>query len=114
MKRRTIMTAGIASAGVFGIMIASAAPPSKTGFDAEIARHGQAMLEEGKKTFRYETFGSEAFWGGALQLHKAIAGQKNGGVGGGSLAEDSAVRWPEGGYRRAAGCTEEAAQSRQG
>ena len=81
MKRRTIMTAGIAGAGVFGIMIASAAPPSKTGFDAEIARHGQAMLEEGKKTFRYETFGSEAFWGDALQLHKAIAGEKNGGVG---------------------------------
>ena len=81
MIRRTMMTAGIAGAGVFGIMIASAAPPSKTGFDAEIARHGQAMLEEGKKTFRYETFGSEAFWGDALQLHKAIVGEKNGGVG---------------------------------
>jgi len=50
MTRRTMMAAGLAGAGVFGIMIASAAPPSKTGFDAEIARHGQAMLEEGKKT----------------------------------------------------------------
>ena len=39
------------------------------------------MLDEGKKTFRYDTFGSEAFWGDALQLHKAIAGEKNGGVG---------------------------------
>jgi hypothetical protein len=39
------------------------------------------MLEEGKKTFRYDTFGSEAFWGDTLQLHKAIAGEKNGGVG---------------------------------
>ena len=39
------------------------------------------MLDEGKKTFRFETFGSEAFWGDALQLHKAIAGEKNGGVG---------------------------------
>jgi len=28
-----------------------------------------------------ETFGSEAFWGDTLQLHKAIAGEKNGGVG---------------------------------
>ncbi|HEY1545997.1 MAG TPA: hypothetical protein VGG01_26640, partial [Xanthobacteraceae bacterium] len=27
------------------------------------------------------TFGSEAFWGGQLELHKAIAGAKNGGVG---------------------------------
>ena len=26
----------------------------------------QAMLDEGKKTFRYETCGSETFWGDAL------------------------------------------------
>jgi hypothetical protein len=30
-----------------------------------------------------DTFGREAFWGDALQLHKAIADEKNGGVGGG-------------------------------
>src|SRR5256886_10186848 len=41
------------------------------------------MLGEGRRIFRYDTFGSEAFWGDALQLHKAIAGEKNGGVGGG-------------------------------
>jgi len=41
------------------------------------------MIEEGRQTFRYDTFGSEAFWGDGLQLHKAIAGAKNGGVGGG-------------------------------
>ena len=39
------------------------------------------MLDEGKKTFRFDTFGSEAFWGDALQLHKAIAGERNGGIG---------------------------------
>src|SRR6185437_8520749 len=39
--------------------------------------------EEGMRIFRFDTFGSEAFWGDALQLHKAIAGEKNGGVGGG-------------------------------
>ncbi len=38
-------------------------------------------MEEGKKTFRYDTFGDEAWWGDALQLHKAIAGEKHGGVG---------------------------------
>ena len=37
--------------------------------------------DEGRKTFRFDTFGSEAFWGDALRLHKAIAGEKNGGVG---------------------------------
>jgi hypothetical protein len=80
MKLRTILIASIGAAA-FGSLMAFAAPPSNKGFDAEIARHGQAMLEEGKKTFRYDTFGSEAFWGDALQLHKAIAGEKNGGVG---------------------------------
>ena len=68
-------------AGSFSAVFALAAPPTKTSFDADIARNAQKMLEEGKKTFRFETFGSEAFWGDALQLHKAIAGEKNGGVG---------------------------------
>jgi hypothetical protein len=39
------------------------------------------MLEEGRQTFRFETFGDEAFWGGKLKLHQAIAGDANGGVG---------------------------------
>ena len=64
-----------------GVIIASAAPPPRSDFDSEVARHAQSMLEEGRKTFRYDTFGSEAFWGDTLQLHKAIAGEKNGGVG---------------------------------
>lgn len=40
-----------------------------------------AQIDEGRRTFRYDTFGDEAFWGGTLQLHRAIAGQANGGVG---------------------------------
>jgi hypothetical protein len=81
MKSGTPIIAALGGAALFGAVIASAAPPSNKGFDAEIARHAQAMLDEGKRTFRYDTFGSEVFWGDALQLHKAIAGEKNGGVG---------------------------------
>ncbi|MGE5847680.1 MAG: hypothetical protein ACM34O_13205 [Ignavibacteria bacterium] len=51
--------------------------------DSMITAHAQQMIEEGRQIFRYDTFGSEEFWGDALQLHKAIAGEKNGGVGGG-------------------------------
>jgi hypothetical protein len=51
------------------------------GFDSRINEHSNQMIEEGRKTFRFETFGSEAFWGDTLKLHKAIAGEKNGGVG---------------------------------
>ncbi len=32
------------------------------------------MLEEGKRIFRFDTFGSEEFWGGKLRLHESIAG----------------------------------------
>lgn len=50
-------------------------------FDDTITQNATRMLEEGKQTFRFETFGDEAFWGDALQLHRAIAGERNGGVG---------------------------------
>jgi hypothetical protein len=72
---------GSCAAAFLGGMAAFAASPSPTGFDAEIANHARAMIEEGRRTFRYDTFGSELFWGEALQLHKAIAGERNGGVG---------------------------------
>jgi hypothetical protein len=44
--------------------------------------HARQLIDEGRKTFRYDTFGSEAFWS-ATRLHSAIAGEKNGGVGAG-------------------------------
>ena len=59
------------------------APKPPSGFDGVISNNSQRMIEEGRQIFRFDTFGSEAFWGDALQLHKAIAGEKNGGVGGG-------------------------------
>lgn len=43
--------------------------------------NAQRMLDEGKQTFRSDTFGDEAFWSDALQLQRAIAGEKFGGVG---------------------------------
>src|SRR6185369_14239185 len=43
--------------------------------DRQIGAYAQRMLEDGRRIFRYDTFGSEAFWGDALQLHKAIAGE---------------------------------------
>jgi hypothetical protein len=76
-----LIVAAFGAASLYGALSAFAAPPSKTAVDAENASYAQMMLDEGKKTFRYETFGSEAFWGDTLQLHKAIAGEKNGGVG---------------------------------
>jgi hypothetical protein len=50
-------------------------------FDQEIQRHAQQLIEEGRKIFRFDTFGDEAFWGDQLKLHQAVAGAKFGGVG---------------------------------
>ncbi len=61
---------------------------SKSIEDDESARHeatvhGNAarMIREGRRTFRFDTFGDEAFWGGTLKLHEAIEGERFGGVG---------------------------------
>jgi hypothetical protein len=39
------------------------------------------LFDRGKEIFRFDTFGDEAFWGDALQLHRAIEGEALGGVG---------------------------------
>jgi mono/diheme cytochrome c family protein len=39
------------------------------------------LFEQGKAVFRFDTFGDEAFWGDQLQLHRAIEGERLGGVG---------------------------------
>jgi hypothetical protein len=46
-----------------------------------IIKNGAANIQEGRNIFRYDTYGDEAFWGDALQLHEAIQGSRFGGVG---------------------------------
>jgi hypothetical protein len=81
MQLKNLSVAAVGIAALSGAAISYAAAPKQRGFDSTIEQHAQSMLDEGKKIFRYDTFGSEAFWGDTLQLHKAIAGEKNGGVG---------------------------------
>src|SRR4051812_24525236 len=48
--------------------------PTRTAFNVR-------LFHQGRHIFRFDTFGDEQFWGGVLQLHKAIEGSKHGGVG---------------------------------
>jgi hypothetical protein len=48
-----------------------------------VGENAQALVDEGRATFRFDTFGDEGFWSGALRLHEAIAGAAQGGVGAG-------------------------------
>lgn len=45
--------------------------------------NSKILFSKGREIFRYDTFGSEAYWGDQLRLHDAIKGSKNGGVGAG-------------------------------
>lgn len=56
---------------------------STRGFDTVGPNDAGRMMAEGQKTFRFDTFGDEEFWGDSLDLHQAIEGAKLGGVGAG-------------------------------
>jgi hypothetical protein len=91
MKRRDLMT--IVALAVFSVgltlllfaalNVVEAAKRKKPGniIDVAAADTAQAKFEHGREIFRSDTFGDEAFWGGQLKLHQAIAGQRLGGVG---------------------------------
>ena len=49
--------------------------------DRETDTNAVDTVKRGRAIFRDETFGDEAFWGDAIKLHQAVAGEANGGVG---------------------------------
>jgi len=70
----------------------SAADPAAAGttarrslasFDTMVERSARQMMEEGRRIFRFDTFGDEVYWTDVLGLNRAVAGEKNGGVGAG-------------------------------
>jgi hypothetical protein len=54
---------------------------TERGNEQQIDDNVKRLLAEGKRAFRFDTFGDEAFWSDALRLHTAIEGAKFGGVG---------------------------------
>jgi hypothetical protein len=57
--------------------------------DGEVEQNALETLRQGRRIFRFDTFGDQTFWGGALRLHEAIAGAANGGVGPGLSPEQA-------------------------
>jgi len=55
--------------------------PPLTKIDKQIDQQAQQTLADGRRIFRFDTFGDEDFWGGTLKLHRAIKGEQFGGVG---------------------------------
>ena len=48
-KSKVLALATLGAVALLGAIVASAAPPAQNGFDAEINRHAQAMMDEGEK-----------------------------------------------------------------
>jgi hypothetical protein len=90
-KQALLRSAIVALAGASVVAVLALAGSARTQADDSdqqltendhgIDRHAEGMVRSGRNIFRFDTFGSEAFFGDTLQLHKAIAGAQNGGVG---------------------------------
>jgi cytochrome c5 len=52
-------------------------------WDQQLRDNTRSLMDQGRGTFRYDTFGSEGFFGNTIGLHQAIEGSKFGGIGGG-------------------------------
>lgn len=83
MKKRALWLIAIAflAATAIAAMMETGSRISGDRFDHQIQANTATMFFQGKRIFRYDTFGDEDFWGGALKLHQAIQGARNGGVG---------------------------------
>ncbi len=46
-----------------------------------VVENATRKVKQGEQTFRFNTFGDQAFWGDTLKLHEAIEGARLGGVG---------------------------------
>jgi mono/diheme cytochrome c family protein len=90
MKHKSILSMGvfILGAAVFvaesaflagGNALADSDSLSKA--DRQVDERAEAVIDQGRQIFRFDTFGDEAWWGDTLHLHQAIAGAANGGVG---------------------------------
>jgi hypothetical protein len=94
LRRRPMVILGLVALGgavALSYQMSAAAPAART--TATIANVGaaaqqtaalttnQKLIKEGKRVFRRATFGDQKFWGGTLDLERAIEGKANGGVG---------------------------------
>jgi hypothetical protein len=66
-----------ATAATTGVSATTGASES----DHAVEEHAEDLVRDGRRTFRFDTFGDQKFWGDTLHLHRAIAGAANGGVG---------------------------------
>jgi hypothetical protein len=83
VARPGLAAAALLIAGGALFNVAALSKPQPASPARSVDRAAAAMMDQGRRVFRNDTFGDESFWSGVLQLDRAIAGSKHGGVGGG-------------------------------
>jgi cytochrome c peroxidase len=81
--RSVVALLGVAALLYLAFVVVNGALSSASSQRARPAAVRPGLIAQGRRIFRFDTFGDQAFWGGALQLHRAIAGRTLGGVGSG-------------------------------
>ena len=81
--RMAVALAAVALAGGVLFNVSAVSKPARPRATPPPASKRTAirLINRGRQIFRFDTFGDQAFWGGALKLHRAIEGRANGGVG---------------------------------
>src|SRR6185369_13229924 len=79
-----VILVGLAIAAAVLLANCSGKSGAQTASTDPIRDNALKMVDAGKQTFRFDTFGDEAFWGDTIKLHQAIEGSAfAGGVGAG-------------------------------
>jgi len=78
-----VLTALVLIVTGYGTAMSDTGKPPPGKLDRQINEHAERLVAEGRRIFRFDTFGDEAFWGDTLKLHRAIKGEALGGIGAG-------------------------------
>jgi cytochrome c5 len=77
-RKRTLALLGTAGAGALLLLALSPLAPASEQAEARgpapdpITSNAERMLDEGRQTFRYDTFGDQVFWSRTLRIHQAL------------------------------------------
>src|SRR5690349_16883798 len=75
LRARLALAWGVGAIGLLGgvAMLGAMRQPGGGPHADPVQANADAMVQEGRHTFRFDTFGDEAFWGGTLRLNEAVA-----------------------------------------
>jgi hypothetical protein len=82
MMSKRLLAVGLAAVALVAVSAVRLPKPStaqsasSAAMDTAVSDNAKQLLDEGRRVFRYETFGDEAYWGDTLKLHRAIAGRR--------------------------------------